>query len=268
MSIIIVKEGFCLGAHEIAARTAACLGLDLVPQQQLEALVAERLEIVHNTLHRLIAGDAWFFERWRVDRRRLARYTAEELIKLTATANVVVESWAASNLLRAIPDVLCVQVSAQAPQFARATLTLAQAVRRSDSWHAPMPHPLEGARQCPVLFDLYLDAVRQSVSECVQQVCRLAMSPQFQSPAPSRALLARVLDEPQVLDEAQECSAPDADSTNAGDVYVVEMDDHRRIVWRGPASDQLAIARVEEHLKGTRPTSPVWDKPSLPPGML
>jgi hypothetical protein len=262
MSIIIVKEGFCLCAHEIAARTAACLGLDLVPQQQLEARVAERLEIVDDTLHRLIAGDAWFFERWRVDRLRLARYTAEELIKLTATANVVVESWAASDLLRAAPHVLCVQVSAQAPQFARATLALAQAVRRSDSWHAPMRHPHQGARQCPVLFDLYLDAVRQSVTECVQQVCRLALSPQFQSAAPSGALLARL------LHETQECSAPDADSTDADDVYVVEMDDHRRIVCRGTTSAQQAIARVEEHLKGTRPTSPVWDKFSLPPGML
>ena len=262
MSIIIVKEGFCLCAHEIAAGTAACLGLDLVPQQQLEALVAERLEIVHATLHRLVAGDAWFFERWRVDRRRLARYTAEELIKLTATANVVVESWAVSDLLRAAPHVLCVHVSAQAPQFARATLTIAQAVRRSDSWHTPMRHPHEGARQCPILFDLYLDAVRQSVTECVQQVCRLASSPQFQSAALSRALLAGL------LDETPECSAADADSTDADDVYVVEMDDHSRIVWRGPTSDQQAIARVEQYLKGTRPTSPIWDKPSLPPGML
>jgi hypothetical protein len=262
MSIIIVKEGLCVCAHEIAARAAACLGLDLVPQQQLEALVAGRLEIVHDTLHRLIAGDAWFFERWRVDRRRLARYTAEELIKLTATADVVVESWAASDLLRAAPHVLCVRVSAQAPQFVRATLTLAQVDRRSDWWHAPMRHPRGGARQCPVPFDLYLDAVRQSVAECVQQVCGLALSPQFQSTAPSRALLARL------LDETRECPAPSADSTHADDVFVVEMDDHRRIVWRGATSDQQAIARVEAHLKGTRPTSPVWDKPSLPPGML
>jgi hypothetical protein len=184
MSIIIVKEGLCLCAHEIAARTAARLGLDLVPEQQLEARVAERLEIVDDTLHRLIAGHAWFFERWMVDRRRLARYTAEELIKLTTTANVVVESWAAADLLRAAaPHVLCVQVSTQAPQLARATLTFAQAVKRNDSSLGLMRHRRQGgARQCPVLFDLYLDAMRQPVSECVQQVCGLALSPQLPPP--------------------------------------------------------------------------------------
>jgi len=264
MSIIIVKEGFCLCAHEIAARTAACLGLDLVPEQQLEALVARRLEIVHNTLHRLIAGHAWFYERWRIDRRRLAQYTAEELIKLTATTNVVVESWAAADLLRAAPHVLCVQVSAQAPQLARAALTPAQAVEPSDASHGLRLHKRGGgARQCPVLFDLYLDAVRQSVGECVQQVCRLALSPQFRSTASSTALLAHL------LEEMQEPSGPAAASTDTGTMNVVEMDvGHGRVVWRGAASDQQAIARIEKHLKGTRPTSPVWDRPSLPPGML
>ena len=262
MSIIIVKEGLCLCAHEIAARTAAHLGLDLVPEQQLEALVAARLEIVDDTLHRLIAGHAWFFERWMVDRRRLARCTAEELIKLTATANVVVESWAAADLLRAAPHVLCVQVSAQAPQLARTTLTLAQAVTRNDPSLAPMRHKrVGGARQCPVLFDLYLDAVRQPVNECVQQVCRLALSPQFQSTASSPALLAHL------LEEMQEPSPPVAAS--AGTKHVVEMDvGYGRIIWRGSASDQQAIARIEEHLKGTRPTSPVWDRLSPPPDML
>ena len=262
MSIIIVKEGLCLCAHEIAARTAARLGLDLVPEQQLEARVARRLEIVDDTLHRLIAGHAWFFERWMVDRRRLARYTAEELIKLTTTANVVVESWAAADLLRAAPHVLCVQVSAQAPQLAQATLTLAQAVKRNDSSLGLTRHGRDGgARQCSVLFDLYLDAMRQPVSECVQQVCRLALSPQFQSTASSPALLAHL------LEEVQEPSPPVAAS--AGAKHVVEMDaGYGRIVWRGAVSDQQAIARIEEHLKGTRPTSRAWDRHSPPPDMF
>ena len=139
-----MKEGLCLCAHEIAARTAERLGLDLVPERQLEALVAERLEVVDDTLHRLIAGHAWFFERWMVDRRRLARCTAEELIKLTATANVVVESWAAADMLRAAPHVLCVQVSAQVPQFAKTTLTLAKAVNLNAPSLALIRHNRKG----------------------------------------------------------------------------------------------------------------------------
>ena len=117
-----------------------------------------------------------------------------------------------------------------------------------------------GARQCPVLFDLYLDAVRQPVSECVQQVCRLALSPQFQSTASSPALLAHLLEEIQ---------EPPPVAASAGAKHVVEMDvGYGRIVWRGATSDQQAIARIEEHLKGTRPTSPVWDRLSPPPDML
>jgi hypothetical protein len=175
---------------------------------------------------------------------------------------VVVESWAAADLLRAAPHVLCVQVSAQAPQLARTTLTLAQAVKRNDPSLALMRHKRRGgARQCPVLFDLYLDAVRQPVNECVQQVCRLALSPQFQSTVSSPALLAHL------LEEMQEPSPPVAPS--AGAKHIVEMDvGYGRIIWRGSASDQQAIARIEEHLKGTRPTSPVWDRPSPSPDML
>jgi hypothetical protein len=197
-----------------------------------------------------------------VDRRRLARCTAEELIKLTSTADVVIESWAAADLLRAAPHVLCVQVSAQAPQIARASLTRAQSGRQNDSSLALMRRKRKGgARQCPVLFDLYLDAVRQPVSECVQQVCRMALSPQFQSTASSPARLAHLFEEMQ--------ESPPPVAASAGAKHVVEMDvGYGRIVWRGATSDQQAIARIEEHLKGTRPTSSVWDRLSPPPDML
>ena len=73
MTIILVTQDVGASCHRPATSIATSLGLDLVSHEQLEQLVAGRLQIDHGHLHRLIAGDAPVIERWLVGRHRLAQ---------------------------------------------------------------------------------------------------------------------------------------------------------------------------------------------------
>jgi hypothetical protein len=57
-----------------------------------------------------VNGTPSLFDRWRVDTKRLARYTAEEIIRVAQQGNVLIQGWGAATLLRDIPQVISVRV--------------------------------------------------------------------------------------------------------------------------------------------------------------
>lgn len=251
MTVILMTQDIGSRGDEIATGIAACLGFQLVHRKRMEQHLAERLQISGCTVRRFLEGDASLVERWMIGPHRLVRYMAEEVVKLAAQGNTVVQSWGATTLFRSIQHVICVHVCAPArsqlstPAGKSGGMTLC---RRSQRSGAKMRRWLI-ASSCEGLeyYDLVLNAERIPVDECVEQVRRLAQSPHFQPTAASRAMLANLgreacNDRLRFSDLGVERAAP-----------ALEVDIGSDMIKMSPAmSSEEVIARIEQHLHGKK----------------
>jgi hypothetical protein len=157
----------------------------------------------------------------------------EELVKLAAHTNVVVESWAFASPLRAISHVMSVRVYASASARADSGDALRFVHGR---WSLGL------GRKRTNLFDLSLNTAHQSVAECVQHVRQLARSLQSQS--------------------NEDSWTPAVEEMLTVDIGGESMP------LVGIGSTEQAIARIEEHLRGTRFQGSFGARSPLPPGLL
>jgi len=77
--------------------------------------MAERIGVPESEVHRFLEGEASLLERWKLDRKRMSRYTAQEILELAAKGNVLIRGWGATYLLKSVPHVVCVRVCAPMP---------------------------------------------------------------------------------------------------------------------------------------------------------
>ena len=79
--IAMTREMGSLG-KDVAAGLADKMGLTVVHHELVEHHLAERLGVTESTVHRYLEGEASLLERWRIDKQKLSRYTAEEILEL------------------------------------------------------------------------------------------------------------------------------------------------------------------------------------------
>jgi hypothetical protein len=75
--IAMTREMATLG-KDVAAGLAERLGLTVVHHELVKQGIAQRTGMLESDVHRLLEGEASLLERWKIDRKRLSRYTAEE----------------------------------------------------------------------------------------------------------------------------------------------------------------------------------------------
>jgi hypothetical protein len=105
--IAMTREIGSLGTV-VAERLAARLGLKVIHSEVVAEGVAERLGVEAGAVLRYVNGSATLLERWQIDRRRLFRYAAEEVLRLAQQGNVLIKGWGAATLLRDMPHVISV----------------------------------------------------------------------------------------------------------------------------------------------------------------
>jgi hypothetical protein len=66
--------------------------------------------VAESAVTRYLDGSASLLERWRIDRRKLFHYAAEEILGLAQRGNVLIKGWGAATLLRDVPQVISVRV--------------------------------------------------------------------------------------------------------------------------------------------------------------
>jgi len=255
--IILVTHDIGWRQPQVAASIAADLNLDLISEEQLGHLVAQRMRINLANLQRLIAGKASVLERWLGERRRLAWYTADEIAKLAARGDVVVQSWSSIGSLYGISRAIRVHIGHPAGMLRRpgasyccqATISVTNA----------LPARGGGAsdrQEQRILGDLVLAAALRSVTGCVHELRQLASEP----PAPPLSPLADATE----LDPGQVALW----SSVLTPRYVqVEIGDDRMPLTILTSSEQ-AIAQIEEHLHGKRLRLLPRQRLPLPPGIL
>jgi cytidylate kinase len=253
MTVILMTEGAGARSAEVAAGIAQSLGLELIEQQRVEQLVAERIQIDQSAVRRLIEGNASLLERWRVDGRRLSRYIAEEIVRLAVRGKVLIQCCGAVALLRPIRHVICVHICD--PVRARARVTIKRPPP-CESIASPEMHCADGLHtgrrklfgsglENPEHYHLVLNTARIPVDECVEQVRRLAESPHFQPNSISLAMLDHL------LQETGSHSLLNSDAPCGRLPEILEVDVGTcRVRLSGISSNEQAVARIEEHLRG------------------
>jgi cytidylate kinase len=109
--IAMTRQLGCLGA-EVASGIAGRLGLKTIHSEIVANNVAERLGVEEGTVRRYVDGSASLFERLVINKRKLSRYTAEEILRIAQHGNVLIRGWGAATLLRDMPQVISVRVCA------------------------------------------------------------------------------------------------------------------------------------------------------------
>jgi cytidylate kinase len=186
--IAITREMGSLG-KDVAQGVSDALGIPLIYQEIIDHL-ADRMRLRKSHVMRLLDGSAGIFERMSADKTSLSIYAAEEIVSLALQeGGAVIRGWGAAQLLREVPHVVCVRVCAPFELRKQRMMErlgtneadkVAEEIRNNDEAHAAIiRRHFSVDFTDPEQYDLVLNTHRLSVSECVEQVLRLARSPEF-----------------------------------------------------------------------------------------
>ena len=198
MAIIAMTREMGSRGREVAQRLADELGLTFVLHELVEHDLAERMHVPESAVHHRFEGAATLRERWQTGSKRLAQYTAEEILELAQKGNILIRGWGACVLLREVPHVVRVRVCAPMQLRVRSVVerhskdssAAHQEIERNDAAHK---RTLQAAfsvdREDPLLYDLVLNTERTTIETCVRLVRELVESPEFRETDASRAIL-------------------------------------------------------------------------------
>jgi cytidylate kinase len=193
MTVITMTREIGSQGTDVAAGLANELGLNIINSEIVSNNVAGRLGVEESTVQRYLEGLASLFERWQIDKRKLARYTSEEIVRLAQHGNVLIRGWGAAALFRDVPQVISVRVCApmalrERIMMERLSVKDADAVRqeieRFDAAHAKtMRASFNVDRDDALLYHMVLNTARMPIDACVKAICQLAQDPRFHDDA-------------------------------------------------------------------------------------
>jgi cytidylate kinase len=199
MSVIAMTREMGSGGREVAQRVAEKLGLTIVLHHLVEHDIAEHLHVREGAVHHLLEGGATLLDRLRIGSKRLAHYTAEEILELANHGNVLIRGWGSCVVLRGVPHVVRVRVCAPMEIRERAVMQRMDSndrsaarheIERNDSAHKAALHSAYGVeREDSTLYDLVLNTERCSIETCAKLVCDMVESIEFQETEASRTIL-------------------------------------------------------------------------------
>jgi cytidylate kinase len=199
MPVIAMTREMGSGGREVAQRVADKLGLTVVLHHLVEHDIAEHLHVRESAVHHLLEGGATLLDRLRVGSKRLAHYTAEEILDVANRGNVLIRGWGSCVVLRGVPHVLRVRVCAPMEVRERAVMhrmdsndrsAARQEIERNDSAHKIALHSAHGVdREDSTLYDLVLNTERCSIETCAKLVCDMVENIEFRETEASRTIL-------------------------------------------------------------------------------
>jgi cytidylate kinase len=200
MAIIAMTREMATLGRDVAAGLAEQLGLGIVHHELIAQDIADRAGMRESEVQRFLGGEASLLQRWRVDRARVSRYTAEEILELAVKGNVLIRGWGATYLLRNVPHVLCVRICAPMADRERVLMqrlgigdpaTARREIERNDAAHNGTMQRLFGIDWTdPALYALVLNTARIPVADCVEHIVKVTQSARFQETPESRMALS------------------------------------------------------------------------------
>src|SRR5258708_17496514 len=190
MTVIAMTREIGSRGTEVAAGVANELGLKIVSCEVVASNVANSLGVKESSLQRYFEGSASILERWQIDKRKLSRLTAEEILGLAQQGNVLIRGWGVAALFRDVPEVISVRV--HAPMTVRENVmmerlgakdlaSVRQEIERYDAAYIDtMRATFDVDPENALLYHIVLNSGRLSVGECVKLIANLAGEQRFQ----------------------------------------------------------------------------------------
>ena len=208
MTIIAMTREMGTLGKDVAMGLVDTLDLDIVHHELVERHIAEKMNLGESSVHRFLEGRPSLLERWKIDAKRLSRYSAEEILELAQKGNVLIRGWGAAQLLSDVQHVLCVRICAPmtnrvAVMMQRLGITDEAAARReverNDDAHTRAIQRQFGQDwRNPYSYDIVLNTGRVPVDACVRQIRLLADCPVYEATEQSRSKLNDKLIEARV----------------------------------------------------------------------
>ncbi len=199
MAVIAMTREIGTLGQDIAQGVASSLALRVIHHEFVEHDLAQRLGVQESIVHRYLEGSGSLLERWQIDKKKLSRYTAQEVLEVAQKGDAIIRGWGATALLRDIPHVLRVRVCApmafrERVMMERLGIKEAVAARReielNDAAHARIMHGFLGADWGnSLLYHVVLNTGVVSVQACVRLLRRLTEDPAFQETEATRSAL-------------------------------------------------------------------------------
>ncbi len=199
MTMITMTREMGTRGKDVALGLAESLDLKIVHHEIVEHDLAERLGVLESTVHHYLEGAASLFERWKIDKKKLSRYTALEILEFARQGHILIRGWGATALLRDVPNVLRIRVCApmafrERVMMERLGLTDASIARheieRSDAAHSSVVQDAFGLDwENPLHYHAVLNTECVPIPTCVRTVRLLADDPAFQETDATRSAL-------------------------------------------------------------------------------
>jgi cytidylate kinase len=248
MPVIAMTQEMASLGKDVALGLCEALGLQQV-RHEVGDVVAGRMQVKKSLIRRIREGKASKVERWAADERTISIFTAEQVLDLAVKGNVLIRGWGATVLLRPVPHIPCIRVTA--PLELRVK-RLMERLETDDEALARREIELDDRARAtrmgeafgvswgdPSLYDLTLNTERVSIATCVEQVLALVRSREFQETPASRQLVA------DLALQARARAALRADEGTSGIDIVVEA--HAgRLRLKGIVVNDAEKARCEQ----------------------
>ena len=98
MTVIAMPREMGTLGKDVALGVAEQLGIEVVHHELVEREIAGRMDIGESAVHQFLEGTPSLWDRWKIDSKKLSRYTAEEMLALAAKGNVLIRGWGAVSL--------------------------------------------------------------------------------------------------------------------------------------------------------------------------
>ncbi len=218
MTIIAMTREMGTLGKDVAHRIAVELGLGLVHHELVRKEIADKLDVEPSDVHRFLEGSPTLWDRWKIDERKLSRYTREEILELADRDNVLIRGWGAPYLLKDVPHVIRIRICA--PMEFRINEMLKRLnindedvarreIKRNDAAHTrAMRSFFDTDWEHPLNYHMVLNTGSMPVQACIDQIRLLIDNPAFERTPESRQILTDRLIESRINDALDKRVAP------------------------------------------------------------
>jgi cytidylate kinase len=255
MAVIAMTREMATLGKDVTEGLAKRLGIEVVHHELVEHDIAERSGMRESEVHRFLEGEASLISRWRIDRHKMSRYTAQEILELAAKGNVLIRGWGATYLLRSVPHVVSVRICAPMRFRIRVLMkrmgiadpaAAQREIERNDATHNGTMQRMFGIEWMDAsLYAVTLNTARIPTEDCVEHIVQLCESEAFRETEQSRTELMDQLIEVRVRSML--------DRHFAANLHVVGIDvrvKDKVVVLSGAISDENLIAEVVRKVHG------------------
>jgi cytidylate kinase len=199
MAVITVTREMGTLGKDVVLGLADALKCEVVHHEMVEHDLAGRLGMQESAVHRYLEGDATVFERWKIDKQKLSRFTALEIMELVQKGNIIIRGWGASALLKDVPHVLRVRICA--PMEFREQVMMKRLglkdpvivrreIERSDAAHNRIVEGFFGIDwKNPLQYNIVVNTGAMPIPTCVRTLTQLARDQAFEETSVTRAAL-------------------------------------------------------------------------------